>query len=68
MNALSTACVTPPSCFRIVNGGPNFNIATFAANCRTSQDIMDRYYLSRPKAEMDKNLVRQGPVCLGRQI
>jgi hypothetical protein len=54
--------------FRILNGGPNLNMASFAANCRTSLTMLDRFYLTPLRAEMDVGgLVIQGRQ-LGRQV
>jgi hypothetical protein len=47
--------------FRLLNAG-KLDYATFSNNCRTSIPMLERFYLSHLKAEMNmEGMVRQGP-------
>jgi integrase len=47
--------------FRLLNAG-KLDYATFSTNCRTSIPMLERFYLSHLKAEMNmEGMVRQGP-------
>jgi hypothetical protein len=65
MDAIGRAAA--PIMLRLVNGG-KLDLTAFAANCRTSYDMLQRFYLSHLTPEMNRGgLVHQGKQ-LGRQI
>jgi hypothetical protein len=55
--------------FKLINSGSNVDLVTLGTNCRTSPDILHRFYLSHLQAEMRiPQIIKQGAKPIGRQL